>query len=72
MAAIYYTLLCTLAYCREEATDSDVPLIKTKQIPKCMQDFGSFYLVFCSSDFDYDESSGYILTLVLALSGEHL
>ena len=69
MAAIYYTLLCTLAYCREEATDSDVPLTRPKRIPKCMQDFGSFYLVFCSSDYDYDESSGYISTLVLALSG---
>ena len=65
---ILHTLLCTLAYCREEATDSDVPLTK----PKCMQDFGSFYLVFCSSDYDYDESSGYISTLVLVLSGDHL
>ena len=71
MAAIYYTLLCTLAYCREEATDSDVPLTKPKQVPKCMQ-FGLFNSVFYSSDYDYDESSGYISTLVLALSGYHL
>ena len=68
MAAIYYTLLCTLAYCREEATDRDVPLTKPKQVSKCMQ-FGLFNSVFYSSDYDYDESSGYILTLVLALSG---
>ena len=58
---ILHTLLCTLAYCREEATDSDVPLTKPKQVPKCMQ-FGSFNSVFYSSDYDYDESSGYIST----------
>ena len=45
MAAIYYTLLCTLAYCREEATDSDVPLTKPKQTPKCMQFKTLVYLI---------------------------
>ena len=48
-----------------------MPLTKPKQVPKCMQ-FGLFNSVFYSSDYDYDESSGYISTLVLALSGEHL
>ena len=42
---ILHTLLCTLAYCREEATDRDVPLTRPKQMPKCLQFMTLVYLI---------------------------